>query len=76
MNSRGGGSSSNLGGGALLNFHICAAERALYIYNALSAAQKCILDWQYSERLTIPLTSSSIGSATFIVQNSNMNCGF
>ena len=56
----------------------------IFIYTALSAlratslahAQKCILGRQYSEKRTIPLTSSSIRLATFIVQNSNLNCGF
>ena len=58
---------------------------ALFIYTALSAvlrttslalAKKCILGWQYNEKLIIPLTSSSTRSANFIVQNSNLNCGF
>ena len=63
--SRGGGTSSNLGG-PLLNFHL-----------QCSLFHRCILGLKYNGKLTIiDLTSSSTRLSTFIIQNSSLNCGF
>ena len=64
-------------GGPLLNFHLHSSLGGASRHLARTRSEVHFgVAMQYSEKLTVPLTSSSARSATFIVQNSNLNRGF